>query len=751
VPQDSVADHLTAALADRYRIEHELGQGGMATVYLAEDLKHGRQVAVKVLRPELAAVVGADRFVQEIRTTASLRHPNILPLYDSGEAPGLLYYVMPLVEGESLRDRLEREGTIPLDETLRLAAEMCDALAYAHGRGVIHRDVKPENILLEGGHALVADFGIALALAAAGGERMTQTGLSLGTPLYMSPEQASGDPDLDGRSDLYSLACVLYEMIAGQPPFTGATAEAILVQRFTQPPPKLSAVHSTAPPRLVAALARAMARDPADRFADVTAFARALVTAPARAAVAPEPSIAVLPFANMSGSPEAEYFSDGVSDEITNVLSRMGGLRVAARTSAFAFKGAREDLRAVGEKLNVATVLEGSVRRAGNRVRVTVQLVDVADGYHLWSERFDRELTDIFAIQDEIAAAVAEHLKVTLRAGSAERGAVGTTNLEAYDLYLQGRALQLRRGAAVVRARDLFERAVSLDQEYVDALAMLADSSRIMGLYSLAPPHDVMPRAKAAAENALRLQPDHAEALATLADVSMIYDFDEATAASHWERALASDADHTRSRAQRALWWMIFYHGRMRDGVQECARTVEADPLSAWAASMHAVAQALAGRPADAEREATRAITLDRDSFFAHWILQGTRLWGGDPQGSIAAAGPALAMSGRSPFVLGFLAEAYAAAGQRPRATALLAELEARATVEYVGASFRAAAANAAGDLDGAMDLLALAVDERDGFVLMALRRPFWEPIRAHPRFGEIMAPTGLTSVNGPS
>jgi TolB-like protein len=729
-------ERLAAALRDRYRIERELGQGGMATVYLAQDLKHERKVAIKVLPPEMSDARGADRFLREIRTTAGLRHPNILPLYDSGEAAGLLFYVMPWVEGESLRDRLERDGSVPLDETLRLAAEVCDALAYAHGHGVIHRDIKPENVLLEGGHALVADFGIALAVAAAGAERVTQTGVSVGTPLYMSPEQAAADEELDARSDLYSLACVLFEMLAGRPAFSGATPEAILVQRFTEPPPKLSAVLGTAPRRLEAALARAMARDPADRFASITGFAQALAAAPARAAATPEASIAVLPFTNMSGSPEDEYFSDGVSDEITNALSRLGGLRVAARTSAFAFKGAREDLRTVGEKLGVATVLEGSVRRAGNRVRITVQLVDVADGYHIWSERFDRELTDIFAIQDEIAAAVAQHLQVALAAGAAGRGAVGTTNLEAYDLYLQGRAFQLRRGAGITRARDLFERAVALDPEYTDALAMLADSSRLLGLYGLAPPHDVMPRAKAAAEDALRLNPDHAEALATLADASMYYDFDEARAAAYWERALAADAGHTRARAEHAVWWMALYHNVAGDAIVQCARAVEADPLNAWA---------VGPRPGAAARPPTRALTLDQDSFFSHWVLQFT-LWTGDFAGSIKAAGPALVMSGRSPWVLGLLAEAFAAAGQQPRATAAQAELEARATVEYVPPSFRAAAAKAAGDLDRAMDLLALAVAERDPFVLMALRRPLWEPIRAHPRFREIMAPTGLTS-----
>src|ERR1041385_2022676 len=267
---------LAAALADRYRIERELGQGGMATVYLAEDLKHHRKVAVKVLRPELAAALGPERFLREIETTANLRHPHILPLYDSGEAGGFLFYVMPLVEGESLRDRLTREKQLPVDDALRIAREVADALSYAHARGVIHRDIKPENILLESGHAVVADFGIAKAVRAAGGEALTRTGMSIGTPSYMSPEQAAGEQDLDGRSDLYALACVLYEMLAGQPPFTGPTAEALVRQHMVVDAPPVTNFRPAVPSSVASALARALAKPPADRFNPVAQFSEAL-------------------------------------------------------------------------------------------------------------------------------------------------------------------------------------------------------------------------------------------------------------------------------------------------------------------------------------------------------------------------------------------------------------------------------------------------------------------------------------------
>ncbi|HTH64888.1 MAG TPA: serine/threonine-protein kinase, partial [Gemmatimonadales bacterium] len=267
---------LSAALAGRYTIERELGAGGMATVYLAQDLKHQRRVAIKVLRPELAAAIGADRFLREITTTASLRHPHIVPLYDSGSAGDTLFYVMPFVDGESLRGRLQREKQLPLDDALQIAREVADALSYAHGRGIVHRDIKPENIMLEAGHAVVTDFGIAKALSAASGDSLTQTGMAIGTPSYMSPEQAAGEGELDGRSDLYALGCVLYEMLAGQPPFTGPTVESVVHQHLVAEPRSISLLRPAVPAAVAAALQRALAKAPADRFNPVALFSEAI-------------------------------------------------------------------------------------------------------------------------------------------------------------------------------------------------------------------------------------------------------------------------------------------------------------------------------------------------------------------------------------------------------------------------------------------------------------------------------------------
>ncbi len=409
-----------ADFGDRYLIERELGRGGMAVVYLARDRKHERPVALKVLQPELCHSLQSERFLREIKLAASLTHPHIVPVYDSGSHDGQLYYVMAYIEGESLRARLNREGRLPLEEALKIAREVADALDYAHTRGVIHRDIKPENVLLGSGHALVADFGIARAISEAEASEAT-AGHILGTPDYMSPEQISRDVELDGRTDIYSLGCLLFEALAGKPPFGGLTVRSVMLRRLVDPAPSLRSIDGRIPPAIDAAVSRALETEPRDRFASAAEFGAALqpgaiLAAPqatrassAKQETAPEASVAVLPFANLSSDPETEYFSDGMTEEIINALSQVPTLRVAARTSAFAFKGKSVDAREIGERLRVRTLLEGSVRKAGDQVRVTAQLINAADGYHLWSQSYDRKLADVFAVQDELARAISRH------------------------------------------------------------------------------------------------------------------------------------------------------------------------------------------------------------------------------------------------------------------------------------------------------------------------------------------------------
>ncbi len=516
-----------SALSKRYRLERELGRGGMATVFLAQDLRHHRPVAVKVLHPHLAENLGPDRFLREIQIAARLQHPHILSVHDSGEAAGHLWFTMPFVEGESLRDRLNRDKQLPVEDAVRIAREVAEALDYAHRHGVVHRDVKPENILLTEGYALVADFGIARALSG-GEQQLTGTGIAIGTPAYMSPEQASGTRELDARTDVYALGCVLYEMLAGRTPFVGPTAQAIIAQCFTDPPPPLRGLRDGVPEWAEQAVMKALVKEPADRFATAAQFSQALkppggVTTPPDAtpalAAQVEPtakSIAVLPFVNMSADPENEYFSDGIAEEIINALTKIQALRVAARTSAFAFKAKNLDIRKVGEQLSVGTVLEGSVRKAGNRLRVTAQLVNVADGYHLWSERYDRELEDVFAIQDEIAGNIVKALRVVL--SEEEKRAIEkapTDNVQAYDYYLRGRQFfhQFRR-TGIQFARRMFERAIEIDPKYALAYSGVADCCSFLFMYWDGSKAN-LDSAESTSRKALELNPELAEARAS--------------------------------------------------------------------------------------------------------------------------------------------------------------------------------------------------------------------------------------------
>jgi eukaryotic-like serine/threonine-protein kinase len=439
-------ERLSSALADRYRIERELGQGGMATVYLAADIKHDRKVAIKVLKPQLAAVLGDERFVQEIKTTAALQHPHILPLYDSGSAaarPGgsteFLFYVMPYIEGETLRQKLDREGPLSADEALAITTGIAGALDFAHKQGIIHRDIKPENVLFQDGVALVADFGIAVAVSSAGGERLTETGLSLGTPMYMSPEQVAGEREIDARSDVYALACVTYEMLAGDPPFVASSARAIMAKHVKDPAPPIATARPEVGAAVAKALAKALSKAPADRYASAGAFAAGLA-AEERRDDQDVKSLVVLPFANQSPDPDNEYFADGLTEEIITDLSRLRGLRVISRNSAMTLKGTKKDTPTIARELHVSHVLTGSVRRAGTALRVTAELVEAASDTPIWVEKYAGGVQDVFGIQEEIARKIVSALEVTLSAS--EESQIGERPIDdpvAFECYVRAR------------------------------------------------------------------------------------------------------------------------------------------------------------------------------------------------------------------------------------------------------------------------------------------------------------------------
>jgi serine/threonine-protein kinase len=514
---------LQTALADRYRLERELGQGGMATVYLAEDLRHQRKVAVKVIREEFAAGVGSERFLREIRLAASLHHPNILPLFDSGEARGFLYYVMPVAEGESLRDRLARENALPVGDTVRLGREVADALDYAHRHGIVHRDIKPENVLLHEGHALVTDFGIGKAFSGDAAS-LTQTGLAIGTPAYMSPEQAGGDA-VDGRSDLYSLGCMLYEMLAGSPPFTGPTAAAVISKRFTHDAPEITRSRPSVPAAVSTVIRRCLARDAAARYATgaETAEALARCITPSGTTALEEDSgavrapsrlqwVAVLPFA--SRDPELADLADGLGEEVTAGISKFPLLRVVAWQSAKGAAASGSSPREVGRALGAHYLIEGSLRRSGRQIRLNVQLVDALTGAPIWAQTFDRDLDrqTAFELQDEltdrIVATVADPFGVLVRAMAAPLKDRPVEELSASELVIRLWSYSYQVGPEEhARMRTGLERALEREPDHAEAWGALADIYWEEQLHGHNPLPDSLGRARKAAQRAVEIDP----------------------------------------------------------------------------------------------------------------------------------------------------------------------------------------------------------------------------------------------------
>jgi serine/threonine protein kinase/Flp pilus assembly protein TadD len=671
-------ERLTHALEKKYRIVREVGRGGMATVFLAEDLRHGRDVAVKVLHPDLSSALGADRFLREIRLAARLNHPHILPLFDSGEADGFLFYVMPFVVGESLRELMNREGRIPVDQACAIAKSVGGALDYAHRSHIVHRDIKPENIMINEGEAMVMDFGIAKALTAASNDTLTQIGMVVGTPAYVSPEQAAGEAEIDGRSDQYSLGCVVYEMLSGERPFTGPTTQAVLNKRFTEPVPSIRKKAKDIPEETDAAIAKAMAQDAARRFQTSGEFARALVpvtvttptSTPAPEGVQAVKSIAVLPFTNTSADPENEYFTDGMAEEIINALSKIKSLGVASRTTTFGFKGTTEDIREIGKKLQVSAVLEGSVRKMGNKIRVSAQLINVSTGLQLWSERYDREIEDVFAIQDEIAQNIVKALRIVL--SEEEKKAiekVSTDNVQAYDYYLRGRTFfHQHRRTSMEFARQMFTRAIEVDPNYARAYAGIADCCSILFMYFDARESNLK-QADKASQKALDLDPDLAEAHSAR---GLSYSLSK-------RYELAREEFETAMRLDPKLYEAPYFYARayLAQGM-----SYEAAPLFERAASLRpedyqsraflAAAYTQQGRIGEASKASRRAISsiekwLDTNPDDARALNLGATIWSnlGETENAIDWAKRSLAIDPEDPQLLYNVACVYAIEGMK--------------------------------------------------------------------------------------
>jgi serine/threonine-protein kinase len=771
---------LTEALADRYRLKGELGRGGMAIVYLAEDLKHGRSVAIKVLHPDLSSAVGADRFRREVDFAARLTHPNILPLHDSGQAAGLLYYVMPYVEDESLRDRLTRGRQLPIEEAIRITREAAEALSHAHACGIVHRDIKPENILLLSGHAVVSDFGIARVLQAVGGERLTATGLTMGTPAYMSPEQAAGDEAIDGRADVYSLACVAYEMLGGEPPFTGPSPQAVMARHAMDPVPPLRTMRPTVSEAVDRVLAKAMAKVPADRFTTPFQFAEALehahvtgaapgVPASSRARWRRRPrtvavaglvvlalvvfgsrawrgmvgaprlsSLAVLPFDNLSGDSTQEYFVAGMHDALVGALGQIGSLRVTWRSTRFL--GDTKSIPEIARDLGVDGVVTATVLRGGDSVHLQVRLIRARAGEELaWAESYSTNVIGVLTLYGEVARAIARQARGEVTEEQESRlAAARTIDPETYEAYLRGMYF-LQGTTAEDRRRGIsyLEDAVARNPGDAHAYAGLALGYSTLGHGPAAPP-DAWQRARAAAERAVTLAPELAEAHAALADVRLYYDNDWAGAEREFRRTIELNPSLALNHYHFA--WYLALVGRYDEAYAEHQAAQELDPLTPAFTAHFGGLYLQQGRFDEAIAEARKVLDRDSVSWIGLGVLGEAYSLMGRHDEAIATLRRAAAINPSQRLGLG---TAYARAGRTDDARRLLAEMAAEPPSAY-GAFARALIHGDLGDLDDAFRLL----DYRPAHAWLPWVRwwPGQEGLRKDPRYHALMRRLNLSS-----
>jgi len=705
---------------------------------------------------------------------------------------------MPYVDGESLRDRLRREAQLPLEEALRIVREVALALDHAHRHGVIHRDIKPENILLSDGQALVADFGVARPLEQGTQERLTETGLMVGTPAYMSPEQASGGM-VDARSDIYALACVLYELLAGEPPYTGPTPQSITAKRLVDPVPSVRRVREGVPEGVERAITRAMAKVPADRFATASQFAanlnegaksqsspprqfprahtRALVAvatlvlavmagiylwqrfAAARAVQATDvasagvafsapsgPSIAVLPFANLSSDRENEYFSDGITEELINGLANVAGLSVAARTSSFSFKGKNADVREIGARLGVRHVLEGSVRKSGDRIRITAQLINTSDGYHLWSRTFDRKVQDVFVVQDELARAIVSSLQLQLM-GDSVIIKTATADPEAHDLYLKGRYFWNRPLDANLRkAINFFERALERDSTYALAYSGLADAYFLLGAHGYVPPKEVLPRAKAAALKAIVLDSTLAEAHISLASVARWWDWNPAFAERHFQRAIALNPRYPE--AYRLHAWLLVDQVDTAGAIREMRRAQTLDPLSPLISAQLGVMFSFARTYDSALEQGRRTLELDSSWATARGAYRGLsitymRLGRLDEAFRVMEKLASQSREEQDHSTHLTYLNLYVAAGRLREARNELRAVQEIANRRYIRAGDIAAAYALLGERDSAFAWLERGVRERSLGTQLKVT-PAFETLHSDPRWSRILSAMNL-------
>jgi eukaryotic-like serine/threonine-protein kinase len=730
-----------------YEILALLGVGGMGEVYQARDTRLNRVVALKFLPPDkIADPDRRRRFINEAQATSALNHPNIITIHDISEADGSAFIVMEFLRGRTLDDVITA-GALPLQDATRYATEIADALSAAHAAGIIHRDLKPANVMItDEGRAKVLDFGLAKLVDSSpmtGAEEKTATmhtaiGAIVGTAAYMSPEQAEGR-QLDARSDIFSFGLVFYEMLCGQRAFDGESWISIITAIIRDEPRRLGEIRADVPAWLEQTVIRCLRKDPIERFqsmADVkrTLLGPTIVSGVFRSGVAArkdeKPSIAVLPFTNLSMDKENEYFGDGLAEEIINALTKIPELRVIARTSAFKFQGKEHDVRAIGERLKVTTVLEGSVRRAGNRVRVGAQLIQVADESHLWSERYDREMTDIFAIQDEISQSIADALKVKLTA--TEDRAEG---VEVYQLYLKAMYNYYRfSGESLARAKSLFEQAIALDPNYAAPYSGLALLYCALASLSVTLPAQVAPLAKSAADKALSLDPADSQAHNARGQIAGMFEYDWQAAESHFRWFLELEGQSATSRFAYALNFLLPKR-RYKEAAEQFRRALDTDPLSMNAHFGLAFAYYLSRDYEQAIRAAEQALDIDDNFWLIHLVVGAAELRRGKLSDATGSLRKTLEMAPFYSLALGLLAAAHGLGGEHELAEQAIRRLSDMADKGYVSQVSFALYHAAQGDADRVFRFLGAAVDDREPFITRMIADEGFDAYRDDPRF----------------
>ena len=783
-------DTLDSEISGSYTIERELGGGGMSRVFVATEKLLDRRVVIKVLPEDVAAGISADRFRREIQVAAKLQHAHIVPVLSAGEVLGRPYFTMPFVEGESLRARLERTGDLPLPEAVRILREIASALAYAHRHGIVHRDIKPDNVLISDDFALVTDFGVAKALRdsaiAKDVATVTTAGVAIGTPEYMSPEQASGDPHVDHRSDIYSFGILAYEMLTGMTPFRGRTGNAMLAAHAIVPPEPIGKHRPNLAPWFAEVIMRCLEKRPSDRpqtageivqlllqsdevsrsgqtidphrlapkrrgllvgagvAAVVLVLAAALFFRAKSGAVDTDiQSVAVLPLVNVGGTAQDEYFSDGMSDELANALNRIPGLRVASRTSSYTFKNRKDvDVGEIGRKLNVQAVLEGTVRRAGTRLRVTGQLTSTRDGLSIWSDTYERNADDVFSVQEDIARSIVTALQPRLSKKTstvATKGA-GTSNVDAYDAYLRGRYLWNARGAENLKnAIGHFNRAIAQDPDFSRAYAARAMAYALLPEYTDTGPGDASERSIADARRALKGDTTLVEAHTAVALASAHeWKWDEAEAA--YKRAIAVDPGYPTAHQ----WYgeLLYNTSRLDSSIAETRRARNLDPLAPILSTALGYALTIARRYDEAILELKRGLELAPNLGVMHSVHGFANLFAGKTAEARAELETAVRNDPDLVLRKGQLAYVYATTGDAGRARAILEEMRKNGTSEDAHAVAFAIVYIALGEKDKALSLLESAVKKRDIGLLTAaspLDDPTYDPIRNEPRFVRIL------------